>query len=288
MLFEEKYSRQNLSVTLQYQNMQSILHCQTSAEILLVSRGVVRAVCRDRSFLLHAGECIWVMPYEVHSYDTVEENEATVYIFSPDMMPDLFQMMDGKKLADPVVRFSADAPGILAEEKNDLFQKKSVLYALASKAVQAGIEKADRQYSDLDPMCRMMLFIQDHFRENITMHDLAQHMGYSYNYASHLFRRCFPMGFCETVNMHRLEEAARLLKENPKSMMDVADQAGFSTIRSFNSAFKKRFSMTPSEYAQRWPSSKPYPRHNKIMQDDIKRYIGLPNDCMDQKRYRDQ
>lgn len=250
MLFEEKYSRQNLSVTLQYRNMRSILHCQTSAEILLVSRGVVRAVCRDRSFLLHAGECIWIMPYEVHSYDTVEENEATVYIFSPDMMPDLFQMMDGKKLIDPVVCFSDEMPDILAEEKNDLFQKKSVLYALASKAVQAGIGKADRQYSDLDPMCRMMLFIQDHFRENITMHDLAQHMGYSYNYASHLFRRCFPMGFCETVNMHRLEEAARLLKENPKSMMDVADKAGFATIRSFNSAFKKRFSMTPSEYAQ--------------------------------------
>jgi len=250
MLFEEKYSRQNLSVTLRYQNMQSILHCQTSAEILLVSRGVVRAVCRDRSFLLHAGECIWIMPYEVHSYDTVEENDATVYIFSPDMMPDLFQMMDGKKLIDPVVRFSADAPSILAEENADLFQRKSVLYALASQAVLAGLEKADRQYSDLDPMCRMMLFIQDHFRENITMHDLARHMGYSYNYASHLFRRCFPMGFCETVNMHRLEEAARLLRDNPESMIDVADKAGFSTIRSFNSAFRKRFSLTPSEYAK--------------------------------------
>jgi len=165
-------------------------------------------------------------------------------------MPDLFQMMDGKKLVGPVVRFSEEMPDILVKKSTDLFQKKSVLYALASQAVQGGIEKADQQYSDLDPMCRMMLFIQDHFRENITMHDLARHMGYSYNYASHLFRRYFPMGFCETVNMHRLEEAARLFKENPKSMMDVADKAGFSTIRSFNSAFKKRFSVTPSEYAQ--------------------------------------
>ena len=44
MLSEEKHSRQNYSTTLHYQNMRTILHCQTSAEILLITRGIVRAV----------------------------------------------------------------------------------------------------------------------------------------------------------------------------------------------------------------------------------------------------
>ena len=37
MLFEEKHSKQNYNTTLHYQNMRTILHCQTSAEILLIT-----------------------------------------------------------------------------------------------------------------------------------------------------------------------------------------------------------------------------------------------------------
>ena len=89
----------------------------------------------------------------------------------------------------------------------------------------------------------------DAYRENVTLRDLARHMGYSYNYAPHLFHQYFCMGFCEMINMHRLDEAARLLKKPSFNITEIAGQTSFSTIRTFNSAFKKRFLMTPSEYA---------------------------------------
>ena len=104
MLFEEKHSRQNYTTTLHYRNMRSILHCQTSAEILLITRGAVHAVCQHEVYRLSDGEAIWVMPYEVHSYDTIEENDATVYIFSTDMMPDFFSV-HGRQAADPAGHF---------------------------------------------------------------------------------------------------------------------------------------------------------------------------------------
>ena len=248
MLFEEKHSRQNYNTTLHYQNMSSILHCQTSAEILLITRGIVQAVCRHETYRLSAGQAIWVMPYEVHSYDTVEENDVNVFIFSTDMMPDFFQFMEGRRLTQPVVSFSKKELEALSENNTDSFLRKSALYALASKAVLGGMVETEN-HRDFDPMCKMMLYIQSHYRENVTLHDLARHMGYSYNYASHLFRQYFSMGFCEMINMHRLDEAARLLKQSSISITEIAGQTGFSTIRTFNTAFKKRFMMTPSEYA---------------------------------------
>ena len=254
MLFEEKHSRQNYNTTLHYQNMRTILHCQTSAEILLITRGIVRAVCQHEVYRLSAGEAIWVMPYEVHSYDTVEENDATVCIFSTDMMPDFFQLMAGKQLTQPVVSFSEEKLNALSEKNTDPFSRKSALYALASKAVMGGTLKTDMR-TDYDPMCKMMLYVQSHYRENVTLRDLARHMGYSYNYASHLFHQYFCMGFCEMINMHRLDEAARLLKQPSFSITEIAGQTGFSTIRTFNTAFKKRFLMTPSEYALSTSSS---------------------------------
>ena len=119
MLFEEKHSRQNYSTTLHYRNMRTIPHCQTSAEILLITRGIVHAVCRHEVYRLSAGEAIWVMPYEVHSYDTIEENDATVYIFSTDTMPDFFQLMAGKQLTQPVVSFSEEKLNALSEKNTD-------------------------------------------------------------------------------------------------------------------------------------------------------------------------
>ena len=248
MLFEEKHSKQNYDTFLHYRNMRTIPHCQTTAEILLITRGIVHAVCQHEVYRLTAGKAIWIMPYEIHSYDTIEENDTTVYIFSTDMLPDFFQFMDGKRLTRPVISFSKNELDMLSEKNNDLFSRKSALYALASKAVQAGTTAIEKR-TDFDPMCKMMLYIQSHYRENVTLHDLARHMGYSYNYASHLFRQYFSTGFCEMINMHRLDEAARLLKHPPFSIAEIAGQTGFSTIRTFNTAFKKRFLMTPSEYA---------------------------------------
>ena len=102
MLFEEKHSKQNYNTTLHYQNMHTILHCQTSAEILLITRGIVHAVCQHEVYRLSAGKAIWVMPYEVHSYDTIEENDATVYIHRHN--PGLFSI-HGWQAADPAGHF---------------------------------------------------------------------------------------------------------------------------------------------------------------------------------------
>ena len=249
MLFEEKHSRQNYSTTLYYHDMHTIPHCQSSAEILLVSRGSVRAGCRSQVFSVHAGQCIWIMPYEVHSYDTLEENDVSVYIFSSDLLPDFFQFMNGRRLLHPVVPFPQDTLNALSEENTDPFSRKAALYTLASLALRGGTSETG-QRADLEPMYQIMQFIQSHYLENVSLHDLARHLGYSYNYTSHLFRQYFPSGFCEMINMHRLDEAARLLREPGASITEVAARSGFSTIRSFNGAFRKQFSMTPTEYCR--------------------------------------
>ena len=42
MLSEKKHSKQNDSTTLHYRNMRAIVHCQTRADILMITRGICR------------------------------------------------------------------------------------------------------------------------------------------------------------------------------------------------------------------------------------------------------
>ena len=247
MIFEEKHSRQNYCTVLQYRNMRTLLHCQTSMEILFVSRGTVSAIRQQQKFLLGAGQCIWIQPFEVHSYDTVEPNEATVFIFSPDWMPDFAQYTEHALLKAPVASFSEEERHTLLDAKADRFGKKAVLYNLASRILNGGTAERGKT-GDTDQMVQMMLFIQQHFREPITMEDMARTLGYSYHYTSHLFRSCFSRGFREMITEHRLNEAAAMLREGKRSIAQVASDCGFSTIRNFNLAFREHFHLSPSEF----------------------------------------
>lgn len=254
MYFEEKHSRQHYTTMLHYQDMHSLPHCQSTAEILFVRHGTVQASCREQTLLLHSGQCILVMPYEVHAYETLESNDTAVYIFSADLMPDFFQYTETKQLLQPVIPFLDHQLEILSDEAQGPFMKKSILYALASDALRGGLVQTESQ-SNQQPMSQMMLYIQAHYQESISLHSLAQHLGYSYNYASHLFRQYFHTGFCEIVNQYRLEKAAQLLRDSPLSITQVADQAGFSTIRSFNQVFKQVYQVSPSRYREQLTGS---------------------------------
>jgi AraC-like DNA-binding protein len=51
------------------------------------------------------------------------------------------------------------------------------------------------------------------------------------------------------VAVYRVEEAKRLLKEQPHvKVEEIAEQVGYNSKSSFNTAFKKISGKTPSEY----------------------------------------
>ena len=250
MIFEEKHSRQNYSTVLRYQDMKTLVHCQTSMEILFVTSGSVSALRQNRRFPLSAGQCIWILPYEIHAYETVEPNDVTVFIFSPDWMPDFALEMSHALLNNPVLSFSDADLRVLSDPRGSRFRKKSVLYSFAAGLLEGGVT-GQEEIREYDQMVRMMLFIQNHFREPVSLEDLARELGYSYHYTSHLFSSCFSRSFREIITEHRLDEAVSLLRENRLSITQIASDCGFSTIRNFNLAFRAHFQMSPREYLAR-------------------------------------
>ncbi|MDE7089474.1 MAG: response regulator, partial [Prevotella sp.] len=55
----------------------------------------------------------------------------------------------------------------------------------------------------------------------------------------------------EFIRNIRLEQAARLLKEQKVNVTQVAYAVGFSNLAHFSTIFRKHFGMSPSEYAER-------------------------------------
>jgi AraC-like DNA-binding protein len=55
----------------------------------------------------------------------------------------------------------------------------------------------------------------------------------------------------EFIRNLRLEQAARLIRENKINVTQVAYSVGFNNQTHFSTVFKKHFGLSPSEYAEK-------------------------------------
>ena len=93
-------------------------------------------------------------------------------------------------------------------------------------------------------------YIPEHntFAEAQELFPYIQEMHLSRFYVSRLLSRELRMGFSEYVNLLRVNRACDLLNDTDKKIADISEDAGFSTIRSFNRAFARHMNMTPIQY----------------------------------------
>ena len=95
---------------------------------------------------------------------------------------------------------------------------------------------------------KILMYCMDHYREPISLSQLALALGISESHISHLFGRTLGISFPSYINGLRLNDAVKLLEKSNTSIIEIASQAGFASLRSFNHIFLKHYSMTPSQY----------------------------------------
>ena len=247
MLFEEKHNKTNYYCHLEYENINCLLHCQRSFEIVFAEKGSILAEIKNKAFTVSEGNCIWILPYETHRITTPKDSKVSIFIFSTDYISDFYDAVKRKTLKNPVSEFSDNSLDILKNNTDNRFMLKSVLYELCEKVFSGGVSEAEDR-SKTDNSVKTMLYLQQHYKEQITLKSLAKELGYSYSYTSAIFKECFHSGFVDIINEFRLDEAVRLLKEKKHSVTEISELCGFATIRNFNIAFKKKFNRSPREY----------------------------------------
>lgn len=110
---------------------------------------------------------------------------------------------------------------------------------------QRELSVASRQQEIIHTMIR---YINRHFREKITLEDLARISSRNLSYVSSYFRQKTGIGFHDYLIRKRLTYAAYLLHNSDDSVLDIALDAGFPDAKALNQAFKKYFQISPRQY----------------------------------------
>ncbi|MBE7048826.1 MAG: helix-turn-helix domain-containing protein [Ruminococcaceae bacterium] len=91
----------------------------------------------------------------------------------------------------------------------------------------------------------VLRFLQNHYKEPISVEDIATHVGYSRYYISHLFKECVNCTLVYYINHLRCNHAKALLVTNQCSVSDAAEQSGFENLSYFSKTYKNHMGISP-------------------------------------------
>ncbi len=241
-------------------------HWHPELELFLVLRGPVEFICDDRTFTLQDGDILAINSYSVHSY----RSAGTISVVSLKM--DL-QRIGG---IDASLRYECNS-----SEDNDKgryynlkrhmaeFAKSnaepgdnrlltvsivySILYELSSRfrTEQTSAEISSRKY--LDRLNSILGYIDSHYKEALTLNELADTQQLSVPYLSSFFEKYLGVNFTTYYNDLRLKRAVNELMESDDSVETIALNNGFTNPRSFVTLFKRKYGTLPSLYRKRPP-----------------------------------
>ena len=93
-----------------------------------------------------------------------------------------------------------------------------------------------------------LAYIQTHFREDLTLRQLAGKVGVSYHYMSKLFHIYTGVTFTEYLTALRLDYAAKLLRYSELPATEICFASGFNSYSNFSQKFYGRFQAQPGKY----------------------------------------
>ena len=219
-------------------------------EFIFVLEGTLEVTVENDTYILSKGNCIIIMPYQVHSYTTKNSSEIFFIACPPDYINEHKQFLTSNVFVPPISHFDNIASdiinGLVDSDFKDDFKKKALLYYSLSGFFNSCVPK-ERSPLEFDVFRRGIAYISEHFREDITLKSVASSVGVTPSHLSRVLNKGNTSGFSELLNTLRIYHAKQLLETTNLSISEIAFESGYNSIRNFNRFFYRHLGCTPKE-----------------------------------------
>lgn len=178
----------------------------------------------------------------------------TDYDYSPDFLANGFYADDQRVICSGQAIFnqielvpSADGSlDWLCTTKIPLFDTAGVVVGLAG--VARIIRDSDAVYADHPEMHKIVDFVRAHYREKLSVADLAKAGGISVSSQERLFKKTFELTPLMYLRRTRLNTACKMLRKTSAKLAEIAVQCGFNDQTNMTRAFRQELKITPLKY----------------------------------------
>lgn len=266
--------RDNMNLRIWYNDIdqQYSPHWHNALEIVVCTKNDYDVCINETNYHLSPEEILIIPSGELHSMSAPEPGIRYIFMFDLSCLDGFKSFYEIRSLLlSPVYITPETYPGIHEEIFNLLLQMKDeyfaesnfcelTIYSLLLKIfVKLGNHRLDveaafpnvRSYKKKEYIQKfntLLDYINTHYAEDLNLDAVAAMAGFSKYHFVRLFKQYTGYTFCDYITYRRIKVAEEMLGNSTCSITEVALQAGFPSISTFNRIFKQHKSCSPSEY----------------------------------------
>lgn len=241
-------------------NMDYINHIHEETEVICVLEGELDVVVGCNRLTLYSGDICIIIPGQVHNLIAEKYNKVCIM--------KLYNHMDlsGLRLESNIVTKSDSAYGAIKDFidtiiREDFHRERGYKSAVNIAAWQIQlfvfrdiphIEISRNEIKKINKKIQLVsdvnTYLEQDFPKNVSLENVAGYCGYTKYYFSHYFKDTMGMGFWDYYSFFRIKKAAFMIGNSDNSITQIAQDCGFSSLRSFNRMFQKYLNCSPREY----------------------------------------
>ena len=249
-------------------------HWHSALEIIMPVENHYDVIASNVMYHIPQGGIIIIPPGELHELRAPETGKRFVFLMNISLISRLkgytgIQALMTRPLLitnELYPQIYDDIYNILIQIRNEYFQNSE--YAeliIQAKMLEMFIKIGENHINadELFPAVRpykqkeyvqkfnqTLEYIDSHYMEDISLESVASQAGFSKFHFSRLFKKYTGTTFLDAYNVN-FATGKEFLAVPSFSITDVAMQAGFSSISTFNRLFKQQKGCSPSEYRSR-------------------------------------
>lgn len=237
-------------------------HMHQFSELVFVRGGSIRVTIDGKSEIANENDIVVISPFQIHSFDTDIFCDIKLCLFSNDFISDFIPrdkicILGERAVFSPSAALAefirdkipdtGEEPVRFTSSADATYRKiKAAIYAIYEEYTQG--TRPAKTDSRANVISLILMWMKEHYREDITLDDVANALGYTNGYISHCIGSIGNMNFRTLLNSFRVEHAKELLRKTDNKIIDIALECGFSCERSFHRAFLSIMGITPGEY----------------------------------------
>lgn len=239
-------------------------HWHDSVELLLVLAGEVTVLTGSQQHVLQKGGVLLINSNTVHELHAQEcvmiavQIKLSKFPLSEDLLRDLYFDCDSNTApaAKDFSRLKRLIAGMIqgnaVRDRATVLANRALAYSLLHELVQNfSAEKPVRDPNTrkhLERLNSIIRYINEHYREQLSLNQLAEQEHLSAPYLSSFFEKHMGINFSAYYTNLRLDHAMHDLVYTDVPVEEIALDNGFADARAFVRAFKKKYGVLPSVY----------------------------------------
>lgn len=240
-----------------YENDWCKLQFHAQIEICLIHEGEMEMFVDGKRRTLKKGEFSVALSFVPHAYQTPEHSKSSIIFIPPHLCEAFCELAKNKRLASPFISNDAaynkicECFSLMNKGAANEITQLGYVYLVLGVILENSVLENNESPVDTELVSKILFFVNENYREDISPSSVAEHLGYSQSHISRYFKACCGINLVRYINLIRLRRAIMLMNEGNHNITYCILESGFSSANTFYRAFRKEFDCSPKEFMKK-------------------------------------